>query len=212
MDREEMISYIEVKMIKNIIFDVGMVLVDFCWQKVMKQLGFEGAVFEAVADATVRSDLWNEYDRSRMSDEELLAGFIANAPEQEANIRLYWEHVGDTISCYPYSCDWIRELKAKGYRCYILSNYARRTYEMTRKELPFEELMDGALYSFQVQQLKPDAEFFETLLERYSLKAEECVFLDDNEKNVAGAEALGIHGIRFTTKEAAEKEMEALGC
>lgn len=114
-------------MIQNVIFDVGMVLVDFSWQRVMKELGFSEEVFEAVADATVRSPLWNEYDRSRMSDEEILCGFIANAPSQEAHIRLYWEHVGDTIRCYPYTHDWIRELKEKGLHCYILSNYARRT-------------------------------------------------------------------------------------
>ncbi len=198
-------------MIKNIIFDVGMVLVDFSWKKVFEELGFTGETFEEVADATVRSDLWNEYDRSRMSDEEILNGFIANAPHQEANIRLFWEHLAETISCFPYSHEWIREFKDKGYRCYILSNYARRTYEITKEELSFERLMDGVLFSYQVQMVKPDREIFETLLERFSLKAEECVFLDDNVRNVAAARELGIHTIHFTTREAAIEELKVLG-
>ena len=198
-------------MIQNVIFDVGMVLVDFSWQRVMKELGFSEEVFEAVADATVRDSLWNEFDRSRMSDEEILQGFIFNNPAQEANIRLYWEHIGDTIRCYPYTHDWIRELKDKGLHCYILSNYARRTYELTREELSFEKLMDGALYSWQVQQVKPEPEIFRTLLERFGLRPEESVFLDDNPKNVEAARKLGIHAIQFTTREAALKELAALG-
>lgn len=198
-------------MIKNIIFDVGMVLVDFCWQRVFEQLGFTGETYDAVADATARSGMWTEFDRSRMGDEEILAGFIANAPEQEKNIRLFWEHVGDTISCYPYSVEWVQTFKDKGYKCYILSNYPKRTYELTRQKLPFEKLMDGALYSYQVQQIKPEPEIYQTLLKKYSLKPEECVFLDDSPKNVEGAKRAGIHAIQFTTKKAVMRELERLG-
>ncbi len=198
-------------MIKNIIFDVGKVLVAFSWERVLHSLGFAGAEFEAVADATVRSELWNEYDRSRISDEELLAGFIAHAPEWEPQIRRFWAHVGDTISCYPYAHDWVQGWRDKGYGCYILSNYARRTYEMTREQLSFEKRMNGALYSFQVQQVKPEPEIYQTLLSRFQLLAEECVFLDDNEKNVIAARQLGIQAILFTTREAADEALAALG-
>lgn len=197
-------------MIRNIIFDVGMVLVGFSWQMVFEQLGFQGDVYEEVADATVRSELWNEYDRSRMSDEEILNGFIAKAPQQEENIRLFWEHVADTIHQYPYAEGWVREFKEKGYRCYILSNYARRTRELTQKELSFEKLMDGVLYSYQVQQIKPERAIYETLLQRFGLMPEECVFFDDNPVNVAAARELGIHAIQFTTREEAMKEFAAL--
>lgn len=198
-------------MIKNIIFDVGKVLVEYAWEPVMERLGITGEDMEQVADATVRSELWNEFDRSRISDEELLRGFLAQAPEQEKNIRLFWEHVADTITCFPYSESWVQGFKDKGYGCYILSNYARRTYARTRKELSFEEKMDGALFSFQVQQIKPEPEIYRTLLSRFHLKAEECVFLDDNRANVEAAQKLGIHGIVFITKEAADRELRALG-
>ena len=59
-------------MIKNIVFDVGKVLVDFDWQGFMDTLDFPPKVYEKVASATVLSELWNEFDRSRMSDEEIL--------------------------------------------------------------------------------------------------------------------------------------------
>ena len=198
-------------MIKNIIFDVGMVLVDFACRKVFQELNFSKEEMEAVAAATIQSNLWDEYDRSEKSDEEILQMMIEQAPEQEKNIRLFWEHIGETIICYPYSHAWIAELKEKGYGCYILSNYPRRTYELTKKELSFQELVDGALFSYQVHQVKPEPEIYQTLLNKYQLKPEECVFLDDNPKNIHAAERLGIHGIVFTTREEALKKLSLLG-
>lgn len=198
-------------MIKNIVFDVGMVLVDFCWQRVMKNLGFTEEMTEKVADATVHSRFWVEYDRSRMSDEEILAGMIGLAPELEGEIRLFWDHGGETIRKYPYAEEWIKEWKRKGYGCYILSNYARRTYELTKKELSFEGLMDGALFSYQVHQVKPEAAIYESLLSKFHLIPEECVFLDDNPDNVEEARRAGMHGIVFTGKGEAEAELKKLG-
>ena len=61
-------------MIKNIVFDVGKVLVDFDWQGFMSALNFPPEIYEKVAGATVLSELWNEFDRSKMSDEEIQIG------------------------------------------------------------------------------------------------------------------------------------------
>lgn len=198
-------------MIKHIVFDVGMVLADFSWERLFERLGIRNADFEEVADATVRSAVWNDYDRSLLRDEEILNRFIANAPGQENYIRLFWENVGDSISCFPYADAWVKSFREMGYGCYVLSNYPRRTYELTKEKLTFEQHMSGLLYSFQVQQVKPEPEIFQTLLTRFGLTAETCVFMDDNLQNVEAAKRLGIHAIRFTTKEEAEKELCALG-
>lgn len=198
-------------MIKHMIFDVGMVLADFSWERLFRQLGIQNEDFEEVADATVRSSVWNEYDRSLLSDDEILKEFIANAPRQEKHIRLFWDNVGDSISCYPYADAWVESFRQKGYGCYVLSNYPRRTYELTKEKLTFEKYMNGLLYSFQVRQIKPEPEIFHTLLTRFNLMPEACVFMDDNPQNVEAAKKLGIHAIRFTTKEEAQKELCALG-
>ena len=73
-------------MIKNVVFDVGKVLVEFDWQGYLEALGFSPEIYEKVADATVRSELWNEFDRSKMSDEEILEGFLAGGPESKKKI------------------------------------------------------------------------------------------------------------------------------
>ena len=71
--------------------------------------------------------------------------------------------------------------------------------------------MEGGILSYRDKLIKPDRAVYELLLDRYGLKAQECVFLDDTEKNLPPAEALGIHTILFRDKARAEKELEVLG-
>lgn len=198
-------------MIRNLIFDVGNVLVDFRWENAMKDHGLEGERLTRLRRATLDSPMWEELDRSTLSDEEILAGFIGNDPEIEEDIRLMWQYNHEMIRCYDYTHQWIRSFKAKGYGCYILSNYSKHTYDLTRQELSFETLMDGSLYSFQVQQVKPERAIYETLLERFSLKPEESVFLDDSPANVEAARELGILGIVFENQRQAQAQLERLG-
>lgn len=198
-------------MIRNIIFDVGNVLVEYSWERMLKTLHMEGEVYDMVAKATVLSSLWNELDRSRLSDEEILNGFIQNAPEYEREIRLVWEHVEESVHCYPDSVSWVQKFRKNGYQTYILSNYGKYTMERTRKELPFVDDMDGALFSYQVKLIKPEPEIYQALFDKFQLKPEECVFMDDNEKNIIAARKAGMHGILFENKEQAEVELKKVG-
>ena len=72
---------------------------------------------------------------------------------------------------------------------------------MTRQELPFVADMDGVLFSYEVKLVKPEPEIYQTLLEKYRLRPEECVFMDDNEKNVVAARKAGMYAIHFKNKE-----------
>lgn len=198
-------------MIRNIIFDVGNVLVEFNWKRMLWVSGVTEEEFEAVANATVLSSMWGELDRSLLSDEEILAGFIQNAPEYEEKIRRVWDNLSASIRCFPYSVSWVRQFKEKGYKTYILSNYGKRGMEVTRQELPFVEDMDGAVFSYEVKMIKPEPEIYQVLLEKYHLKPEECVFMDDSERNLVAAKQAGIHTILFQSKEQAEQELEKLG-
>lgn len=198
-------------MIRNIVFDVGNVLVEYSWERMLEALHITGKAYDAVAKATALSPMWNELDRSLLSDEEILQGFINNAPEYEREIRLVWDNIPESIHCYDYSVEWVRKFRKKGYKTYILSNYSKRGYEVTKQELPFVADMDGVLFSYEVKLVKPEPEIYQTLLEKFQLKPEECVFLDDNEKNIIAAREAGIHAIHFKNKEQAEEELAKLG-
>lgn len=198
-------------MIKNIIFDVGNVLVEWEPENAMRRLGMDAATVDAVADATVRTKDWDEADRGACAPEEMLLRFIRKAPEYEKEIQCFWEHIGMAIYQFDYVKEWMTALKERGYHLYILSNYSAWTYEHTKEALSFLADVDGALFSFQVKQIKPEPEIYHTLLGRYGLKAEECVFLDDKEENIEGARACGIHGIRFFSYEQAKQSLKEYG-
>lgn len=198
-------------MIKNIIFDVGKVLVEWDCDTAFRKLGFDETTLQAVAEATVRSADWNEFDRSVLNDEEQLALFIKKAPEYEKEIRLFWENIALPIYQYDYACTWIQALKRNGYHIYILSNYSRWTYEHTKEALSFLEDVNGTVFSFEVHQIKPEPEIYQSLLKRYQLKPSECVFLDDRLENLDAAREQGINVIQFESYGQAVQELAGYG-
>ena len=198
-------------MIHNIIFDIGNVLTDFRWREFLEDKGFDEAMVERIAKASVQTPLWNEIDRGVWDLEELMQAFIAKDPEIEPQLRRAYGNVTGMVTKREYAIPWIQELKAKGYRVYYLSNFSEKAYVDCADALDFMPYTDGGILSYQEKIIKPDPEIYRLLLSRYSLKAEESVFLDDTAANVEAARAVGLYGIRFETKEQAEEELRRLG-
>ncbi|MCI8940412.1 MAG: HAD family phosphatase [Dorea sp.] len=197
-------------MIKNIIFDVGKVLVEYDPVTFVKNRGYTKEEQEIVLNAIFRSSLWLAADRGPIETKKLIEGFAANAPGHEDLIRDAYGHAEETVWEMPYTMEWIRELKEKGYRLYVLSNYGKDLFERTRDKMPFLPYMDGAVFSHQCHLMKPEREIYQYLCDTYSLAPSESVFLDDTEGNIAGARGYGIHGIWFQGYEEAKKRLETL--
>ena len=197
-------------MIKNIIFDVGKVLVEYDPDGMMKKLGFDEETLQTVNQAVFQNELWNESDRGVLSPEELLEAFIANNPAYEKEIRQVIDAVGDTISLMPYTVEWVKGLKERGYHLYILSNYAEYTYEKTSHKMEFLPYMDGVVFSYRCKLIKPEKEIYEYICKTYELKPEESVFLDDRKDNVEAARNMGMHGIVFENYAQGSETLEQL--
>ena len=197
-------------MIKNIIFDVGKVLVEYDPDGMMKKLGFDEETLQTVNQAVFQNESWNESDRGVLSPEELLEAFIANNPAYEKEIRQVIDAVGDTISLMPYAVEWVKGLKERGYHLYILSNYAEYTYEKTSHKMEFLPYMDGVVFSYRCKLIKPEKEIYEYICKTYELKPEESVFLDDRKDNVEAARNMGMHGIVFENYAQGSETLEQL--
>lgn len=197
-------------MIKNVIFDVGKVLVEYDPDSYMERLGFDLKTRQAVNQAMFQNPLWEESDRGKLSTEELLEKFIFNDKEYKEEITKAYQTVGNTIELFPYSVAWIKELKQRGYRVYILSNYAEVTYEQTKEKMEFLPYVDGAVFSFQCKWIKPEREIYEELCRKYSIEPRESVFLDDRLDNIEQARNLGFFGIQFESYQQAVKELERI--
>lgn len=190
---------------------MGNVLAKFCWQEMFHGFGLEGDAFEQMADATVRTESWNEFDKGLLSTEEIIDIFSEHAPDYRAYIEKIFEDPTKMIAQFDYAKSWILELKEREYDVYILSNWSKPTYEACLdNELDFLPLVDGAVFSFQEHLIKPDRKIFELICNRYNIKPDESVFLDDNEENVKSSKAFGLHTIRFKDYAQAKAELEEL--
>ena len=201
----------ENRMIDNIIFDVGQVLMQFDWEGYLKGFGFSPEKYEKIADATFRSSVWDERDRGLYEEEEYLRQFVALAPEYETDIREIIRRSYDTISLFPYAETWVKYLKQQGYHLYILSNYSQYMLDHTKQKMAFLKYMYGVVFSCEVQELKPEAAMYQKILSLYGLKAHRSVFIDDRKVNCEGAEALGIRTILFKSMKQAAEELKKLG-
>lgn len=194
-------------MIKNIVFDIGNVLVDFCWQDHIARFGYPDEISARVGRAMMQSPVWNELDRGVWTNDELLAGFIANDPELEPQIREVFLNLSTLVRRREGSVGWLRSLKKDGYRVYYLSNFSKRVRTEAAREMPFLKEMDGGIMSCDVKLIKPDEAIYRTLFARYGLNPGECVFLDDSPKNLETAKRLGMKEILVKDQGQAIEEL-----
>lgn len=197
-------------MIRNIILDIGDVLVKSDYHRFFLDKGYDADTVKRLEKATFFSPAWKELDRGVWSFEEIINAFVRNDPALEGILRSVFTDASGFITAFPYAESWIRELQAAGLKVYCLSNISDMICRDCRSELTFLHAVDGQLLSWQERLVKPDPAIYRLLLDRYRLKAEECIFVDDMEKNVAAARSLGLHGIVFHSKEQAAKEIEEI--
>ena len=197
-------------MIKNIVFDVGQVLMSYTPENYLKNLGFSEKTVQTLRKAIFESTLWEAGDRGIISTEEIWEGFRKNAPGLKKEVQMVYDNLGDVVELMPYVEGWIKNLKEQGYHLYILSNYAEHTYQLSSHKMKFLPYMDGTLFSYVYKMAKPDREIYEKLCTMYQLNPRETVFFDDREDNIAGAGSCGIHGILFQNHEQAKKDLETL--
>ncbi len=198
-------------MIKTVIFDIGNVLAGFAWEEYFRSFGYSEEIFQRLAKATVESRSWQEHDRGALSDEEIMDLFIKNDPGIEKELRETLDNIDGMLVRYDYAIPWIQELKEKGYQVLVLSNFAHKAYEDCRDVLDFLDYVDGGILSFRDKMVKPESEIYQLLMDRYHLKPEECVFLDDTEKNLPPAEAFGMHTVHFKDRGQAVEELRKMG-
>ncbi len=196
-------------MIKNIIFDVGFVLVDFCWRDLMDNLGLSKDLQKVFEKTVFGSHWWGELDRGVLDEDEVVNMLREDNRAYSREFDLIWANRDKLVKPYDYAVGMIEALKERGFRVYLLSNYPKNLFALHTEKgcFPFIDKVDGKIVSGVVKLVKPDREIYECLLKTYDLKAEECVFLDDRKENVEAARNIGMAGILFENYEQAWAEL-----
>lgn len=210
-DYSYMMGEYGVDMIKNIVFDMGMVLVSFNWMEYLEKLNFEKSMKETMIEKALgNTAVWNEHDRGVLSDEEFLEFASREAPEIKEPLRKYMAGVGAIIQEYDYAREWLHSLKVRGYHIYILSNYGAAPFQYAREHFTYFGEADGIVISSEVKMIKPEPGIYRYLLDTYGLIPEETVFLDDRRDNIEAAEKFGINGIVFENYKQGKQALEEL--
>ena len=195
--------------IKTIIFDLGGVLIDWNPEYLYLDI-FEGdrvkmnAFFEQVCTMD-----WNENQDAGYPLSKATEDRIALFPEYETLIKIYygrWEEMlGKAISG---SVQILKKLiDDPKFRIVALTNWSAETFPVALKRFDFLHLFEGIVVSGTEKTRKPYPEIYQITLDRFNIAPSETLFIDDNFRNIRGAEALGINGIHFLTPEKLIKDL-----
>lgn len=205
-------------MIKNIVFDMGQVIVRFDPEYFINR--------EGITDPDDRKLIINELFLS-VEWAQMDAGTLTEFTAEPSIMRRFPERLHDTVHQLLYNWasprelipgmeEIVRQLKEAGYGIYLLSNASAAQHEYWPK-IPVSRYFDGKLISCDVRVVKPSPRIYELFTAKFGLKPEECLFVDDAPANVAAAVACGWQGIVFhgdveeLKKKMAEKGIGAAG-
>ena len=181
-------------MIKNIIFDIGNVLLDFNPIEYVKTKISEEKV-EEIYKSIFQSDEWPMLDRGIISEEEAKRNIINRNIENGELINLVFENWYDILMPIESSVNVLTQLKQSGYKVYYLSNFHLAAFEHVTKNHDFFGSFDGGVVSYKEQLLKPEKEIYEKIINKYNLEPSQTVFVDDMKENVSAAIKSGLKGI-----------------
>ena len=194
---------------KTIVFDLGGVLIDWNPEYVfLKEFRGDREKMNWFFDEICTSE-WNENQDAgyplRKATEERVALF----PAHERLIRMYY---GEWEQMLGYELTGTVEILKKlhqspNYSIYALTNWSGETFSIALQKFPFLSWFEGIVVSGDEKLKKPDPEIYQLLLERYHLKAADCVFIDDRADNVEAAISLGYDGIHFSNHKQLQKEL-----
>ena len=184
-------------MIKNIFLGMGNILLRFDPEYSINKYCKAQEEKDIIRKALFQGEEWLMSDAGEISDKDKFEKVKHKVPEKYheslKNCAENWDDCMVPLKGAKEFCDY---LKNKGYGIYVLSNASDKFYTYFPRFLPLD-YFTGYVVSCDIHMLKPNEDIYKHILEKYNLKAEECLFIDDVDKNVEGAKKLNINAEVF---------------
>lgn len=187
----------EFTLIKNIVFDMGGVLIVWDPERMLNRLHLPEADNEILNRELLHNKIWTDADKGIYDEEQLEAVAYDRLPEhlhESARALIKWYDW--FLNPMPGMAALVRELKANGYHIYLLSN-APTNLRKYFAQIPGSECFDALMVSAEEQLTKPSREIYERLFQKFGLNPAECWFTDDNAPNVVSAVQAGMQAAEF---------------
>lgn len=199
------------KRIDTVIFDLGNVLIAWDPRRLYRPLFDDEAQMEWFLREVCNS-AWNEQQDAGRPWTEATALLRAEFPEHAQLIDAYHLRWVETlVGPIEASVALLAALKARGVRLLALTNWSQETFPIARQRYPFLQWFEGIVVSGEERLIKPDPRIYLRLLERYSVDPATALYIDDAARNVAAAQALGMHGWWFQGAEGLRDHLVQLG-
>ena len=198
--------------INTVIFDLGGVLIDwnprYVYRTIFKSEEEIDWFFENIATHD-----WNENQDAGYPLDAATEDLIKKHPDWEKEIRAYYgrwtEMLGGPIEA---TVEIFKELKQlPQIKTYALTNWSAETFPIALERYDFLHWFDGRLVSGEEKTRKPFAEIYQKIIDRFSIDPHKAIFIDDNLRNIKGAEILGIRGIHFIDPFQLRNELKEMG-
>lgn len=192
---------------KDIIFDLGGVLIDWNPRNLYKKIFASTEEMEWFLN-TVCTTQWNTQQDAGRPFAKGLAVIKEKYPKYAAQIDDYFNRWDEMLGGPVKSAVAVlKDLKDKGYPLYALTNWSAETFPIARAKYDFLNWFDGIVVSGEERLVKPDPAIYARLLKRYQLHSSNCLFIDDDAANVSEAAHLGFETILFTGGDALRAEL-----
>lgn len=182
----------DIIMIKNIIFDIGNVLISYKPLDYLHRIFKDEEIVQALWSEIFQSTQWIELDKGAITEEEAINEWCSSYPKDADNIRKSMITWNDMLIPVEGTLDILLSLKEQGYKIYALSNYHKSAFEYIYNCNSIFSSFDGLVISCKINMVKPYVEIYNHLLKKHQLKSEECLFIDDMDVNTKAAASLGL--------------------
>ena len=194
---------------KNIIFDIGNVLLSFQPNEFLEQY-YPDPIKNDLMAIIFSSQEWIDLDFGHIMINDAILSLSHQHPHYYKEIEFVLSHWTQMLQPIQENVDLLKKLKDRGYQLYILSNFHKEAIETMFHQYQFFKLFDGSVISAYEHTVKPEQKIYEILLQRYHLEACESIFIDDMLSNIKTALHIGIQGIHLPYQANLEKELKQL--
>jgi putative hydrolase of the HAD superfamily len=182
-------------MIKNVIFDLGNVLISFIPSEYLKKKNYPSTIRNTILNDIFHSEEWKKLDNGNISVNEAIDSIALKSALKREEIALVFNFRPDIMFPLDDNVRLLPELKKQGFRLYYLSNFPLDIFEEIKNDYYFFRYFDGGIISAEVKLSKPDVKIFNYIIDKYALYPNECLYIDDIEENIRAAESAGIQGL-----------------
>lgn len=197
-------------MVKNIIYDLGNVLIKFQPSSFLNKY-IEEKDREEVFRIIFRSQEWLDLDRGILNYNEAIELFSERLPKYKKAIKEFFQNkIEQCLEPIKENIEILERHSENGYKLYILSNFHKEAFENLYKKWDFFSKFHGKVISYECNLLKPEKEIYIHILEKYKLNPQETLFIDDHEPNVIAANKLGINVIHLDCCTELEEKLQII--